>query len=239
MLQNNVLLALVRNISVFLLIVCCTACEKERMKAPLSWSSIPISDGMTQFFEVNERKFSSSESSQNRRFYLKMVFLKDSLRFDNQVFIVEYYSASSLTTAWRLDSISLVKQTLASFVVLERNQWKTKLQFPIYTSKSWQMYVGNAEQTSAFAQVSSLLIEKKWQEKVIPFATEITYQADSSLIHLQKHIEWYAPSVGLLQKYQVSLQYCEDSPECIGLGIVTNGYERTVSRIRLGNTLND
>lgn len=215
------------------------ACEKERMEAPLSWSSIPLSDGMTQVFEINERKFIPYEPPKSRRFYLKMVFIADSLRFDNQVFIVEYYSATSLTTPWKLDSISLLKQTLASFVMLEKNQWHTKLQFPLYTSKSWPMYAQNFGQDAVFAQVTSLFAEKQWKENVIPLVTEITYQSDSSLIHLQKHVEWYAPSIGLLEKYQVNLQYCEESPDCVGLGIITNGYERKMSRIRLGNTLNN
>jgi hypothetical protein len=221
------------------LLIWCSSCEKDSIEAPLSWSSIPLFDGMTQIFEINERKFTPYESPKNYRFYLKTVFSADSSMVDNQVFIVEYYSASSLTSPWKLDSISLLKQTLASFVVLEENQWHTKLQFPLYTNKSWSIYAEHIGQEVASAQVTSLFIEKKWQEKVIPLATEITYQSDSSLIHLQKHIEWYAPSVGLLEKYQVNLQYCEDSPDCIGLGIVISGYERKMSRIRLGNTLND
>lgn len=239
MLQNNVFLDLVKQFSSFLLIFCCIGCEKERVEAPLSWSSIPLFDGMTQFFEVNERVHIPNEAPKSHRFYLKMVFFMDSLRFNGQVFIVEYYSASSLTSPWKLDSISLVKQTPASFVVYEKNQWNTKLQFPLYTDKSWPIFTTRTGLNSTSAQVSTFLIEKKWQEKVVPLATEITYQADSSLIHLEKHIEWYAPSIGLLQKYQVNLKYCEDSPDCIGLGIITNGYERTISRIRLGNTLND
>lgn len=212
-------------------------CEKEKIEKPPTWFAVHLSDGMTQYFEVEETKYIAFKLPQIRTYYLKMVFWEDKFHEEKQTFRVEYYAASSLTTPWKLDSMSLVAQTPASFAVLEKNQWHTKLQFPVFLSQYWPIHAGILGQNSPFAQVTQLFFEKKWKGKAVSLGTEITFQADSSLIHLRKHVEWYAPTVGLLEKYQVNLQYCEDSPDCIGLGIITSGYKRIISRIRLTDTL--
>ena len=161
MLQNNLSPYLAKKFFAVYIILLCLGCEKEKIEKPPTWFAVHLSDGMTQYFLVEETKYIAFEPPQTRTYYLKMVFWEDKLLGEKQTFRVEYYAASSLTMPWKLDSMSLVAQTPASFAVLEKNQWHTKLQFPVFLSQSWPIHAGILGQNSPFAQITQLFFEKK------------------------------------------------------------------------------
>ena len=212
-LQNGILL--------FLILASFFACEKKELRTAHA-AYFPLNVGNYWIYEVNEEIYNLLDSAQKSTFHVKEIITSSYEENGNLFFRLERYLKKNGARTWEIDQVSTIQQRPDKIIKTDNNSPVIKLVLPISEGLSWNPNLYNTAQAnkSTYHDNNEVFNTSK---SLFKNTVTVIARNDSSLIALEKHKEVYAPNIGMIYSEDISFQYCQSSPACIGLGIINYG----------------
>lgn len=209
--------------------------ETSTVPAPVDAAYFPLQIGDYWVYQVTQEKYVAANQSTKVVYQLQEQISSSYDQNGQLVYLIEESIRSGGQSAWKLNGIYTVYKSLSEVVSQQNNVPIVTMAFPIATATSWNVNAYNA-------RPDTLL---QYQDPSRPFAVgklsfantvSVVGTNDSTLVSQQKYLRVYAPAVGLVYRQNLSLAFCQSSPDCVGKGIVTSGTKQTWELIA-GNRL--
>ncbi len=172
---------------------------------------------------VTEVQYSALEAPKTKTYFL-IEELGETIDAKNNIRKLIRKKSNELNLEFKTDSIWLIQRLPNKIIRTENGKAITKMVFPTYLNATWLPY---PQSTDNYTITKIMDLDKSYEPTL---GLELTLVNDSSLIAARQHQEIYQQNVGLIYKIEKNVQYCQDSPECIGKGQISYG---TIRETRL------
>lgn len=217
-----------------------SACETEILEPQdnrLGVSYYPLELGNFAVYRVEDIRYTLAAGPDTSRYFLRE-WVTDSFpgQGGETVYRLERFTRHTAEQAWLPDSVWTLRKDNRRLVVVENNVPYVRLVFPFRQGLSWDGHALNArppqiyELSSTDTALSAQLQGPLDSLLSGPTLTVMQQISQDTLITAVRDYEVYADQVGLYYRQRLRLEYCADSPECIGLGIIQGGrsYRQTL-----------
>ena len=196
--------------------------ESSTAPAPVDAAYFPLQIGDYRVYQVTQEKYVAANQSAKVVYQLQERVSSSYDQNGQLVYLVEESVRPGGQSAWTLSGIHTVYKTLSEVVSQQNNVPIVTLAFPVAATTSWNTNAYNAKPDTLLQYRDtgrSFAVGKLGFDNTV----SVVGTNDSTLVSQQKYLRVYAPGVGLVYRQNLSLAFCQSSPDCIGKGIVTSG----------------
>ncbi|UHG93041.1 hypothetical protein [Spirosoma oryzicola] len=196
--------------------------QSSTVPVPADTAYFPLQVGDYWIYQVTQNAYSSTNPVAERVYQVQEKISSSYTQNGQVFFLMEESVKTSSQPDWQLTAIRTVYKNQSEVVRLENNVPVVKLLFPIAATTSWNTNIYNARPDTLLHYEDSgrsFTLDTRRFDNTI----SVVGANDSTLISQQKNRQVYASNVGLVYRENVSLAYCQTSPDCIGKGIVESG----------------
>jgi len=196
----------------------------------------PLSVGQYQVYEVREEIYSSGQKVPVVTSWLERDEISSMKTNTNgsSTFIVSRSRRNTTADYWQKVKEYAIEQYPDKLIFNIDNQITVPFIFPVDSKVSWNGNMYNTldkqdyhyEDINASYQLGDLSFDKA--------LTVVERRDTTSVIDYYLSLKRYALGVGLVYDEQTAYQYCQSSPECIGLDIVDSGSRKTRKILEYG-----
>ena len=192
---------------------------------------LPLENGTEALFEIQETVYSLQEPVQKRTYFLKER-VADRQELPNGAFTcnLETYTTDSPTKNWSLRSITPIKKQGTSYIFSVNNIEKVLMVQPLTKGLVWNVNTYNTQKEANVKAVNLGESLTNFNPNWIELA-QITFQADSSLLQKNLFVSYYKNKEGMVYSQLQNLEYCQETPDCIGKKQISYGIEVFKKRI--------
>ena len=191
----------------------------------------PLDSGDYWVYQVTQETYFPNTPVKKSVYQLQQRISSSYINNGQLYFLLEESIKRSEQAGFQLSAVKTVYKNLKEVVSAERNVPLLKLAFPIAPTTSWNINTYNAnpdtllryEDTRNVFSVGNL----KFDQTVSVLGTN-----DSTLVNQERYRRVYAPNVGLIFSENVSLAYCQSTPDCIGKAIIESGTKQKWELVR-------
>ncbi|MEZ4905470.1 MAG: hypothetical protein R2822_28740 [Spirosomataceae bacterium] len=134
---------------------------------------------------------------------------------------------------WQADSTIILQLKFDHAIRNENGRDFVKMIFPANHKTTWN---GNLYNNLGEDRYELENIQKSFKigETNFPQIVTVIQQNDSTLVNQDKRIEVYAVNVGLIYRERINVQYCSNTPNCIGKAQIDFGTKQYIRFKRSG-----
>lgn len=217
--------------SLGLIFSACTESEEPDIEA-IGYDFFPLEVGNYRIYAVNEIVWEANKILPDTMIYDLKELISDSINAGGVelIYILQRWKRSITDPVWKLDSNWSTYRNAIQAVVGENGIPVIKLVFPLEESKSWDSNGLNESSPDDF-QMSSVF--SPYSNDFGMYESSVTVIQEEkldSLIELDYRIEIFAKDIGLVEKVDSHLIFCQDPDvDCLGMKIVEEG--RTLKQV--------
>ena len=179
-------------------------------------SYFPLEVGAYRSYQVNSITFSQFVPNDTAEFQLKEAVVDSFLVEGQPVFVLHRFNRQSTEDSWELDSVWTARRNQNHAIVVENNVPFLKMVFPIRMNRTWD---GNLFNTLPRDEYE--ITDTKGELEVpagtfTPVLTVFENNDPDTLIFQDIRRSVYAPEIGLIYKMSSILNFCNQTPECLG-----------------------
>lgn len=208
------------------------SCQTDKAEPmPDGSAYFPLDSGDYWVYQITQETYFPATPVKKSVYQLQQRISSSYVKNGQLYFLLEESIKRSEQTGFQLSAVKTVYKNLKEVVSAERNVPLLKLLFPISTGTSWNINTYNAnadtllhyEDTGKAFSVGNLKFDQ---------TISVVGANDSTLVNQERYRQVYAPNVGLVFSENVSLAYCQSTPDCIGKAIIETGSKQKRELVR-------
>lgn len=203
------------------------SCQPETPSTPPDTVDyFPLITGQYIIYDVAEQRYSFTAAPVSLIYQRKEVTGSAYADVTNQpAYRIFRYRRTTESQPWQLDSVWSTRRSRTDAIRTENGRDIVKIVFPVTENARW-----NANRLNSMGADEYELrnVGRPFSVSGMTFGETATVvqQDDSTLVGQDKRREVYAGGVGLIYKEVIQLQFCTDSPGCIGKNQVVYGLQQ-------------
>ena len=173
-------------------------------------------------YQVTQENYGASNSVTKSSYQLQQKITSSYTQNGQLFYLLEESVKKSEQAGWQLRAIRTVYKNLKEVVSLENNLPIVRMVFPINSTTSWNIntYNANPDTLLRYQDLGKALALSKLS---FDHTVSVLGADDSTLVNQERYRRVYAQNVGLVYRENVSLAYCQSTPDCIGKAIIESG----------------
>ncbi len=170
-----------------------------------------------QIFEVSQTDYALDDEPLTTKFFIKETVVDIQEKPNERTYVIERYRSENEVGPWQIERVYQLKQTPAELIEIGERPI-VRLVFPVVENATFDVNRYNSSPESlATYKVGSQLFDAS------EGAFSVFQTNDSTLISLNRIVDVYTTTGGLIYKENTAVDYCQSSPECIGTGEIAFG----------------
>jgi hypothetical protein len=203
-------------------------------KSQFGYDFYPLVKGQYRIYDVEDIRFSPLEIPDTTQYQLKEVTADSIISGAGEVtYILQRWKRYLPTDNWELDSIWTFYRNELQTVVYENNIPFIKLVFPFVEGKRWD---SNGLNSRGVDEFDMLNVFQSYSGTFADYPSTVRVVQEEkldSLISLDNRFEIYAQNIGMVEKIESRLNFCQND-DCLGQKIVEEGKILTQVLIEYG-----
>lgn len=203
------------------------SCDKTNTAIENPHGYVKLEVGQFRIYDVLEENFFAGVSQPNVTTYQE----KDEVvSYDgNNRFTISRFTRENVNTAWKKTkqySMQILPDRLTKTI---DNKVYVQMVFPINLSTGWNGNIYNNLPKIQY-QYAELGVDSKINDHTYGNTLKVIADNDynyPNLLTLENSIWQYSYGIGLIYEQENLLEYCQETAECIGEGIIESGLRRT------------
>jgi hypothetical protein len=181
-----------------------------------------LEKGRYWVYKVSENLISNGKATNSE--YTLREQIKDTISLGKQLmYFVDVFKKTNGEFDFVKTGSKLYYETDFGFYEKEGSNTTLRLKYPVYLNHEWYYSINQGEQQDNLVKYTQTRKEiVLYDKKKFDNAFQLQVRNDSTGLFRRKNYEVYHPNYGLVFSELISEDYCQETPACIGKGIVVN-----------------